>query len=171
MVYTFLDTGVLDELMVIPGYSELEQAKWVKEEFRLRIHQGERLIIPYAAMIEIGNHIAQVKKDSDRQRCAVQFSEFLNQSRNNQAPWFLCTDGMTEGQIAFLSEVFGKIGSEMRIGTGDLSIVYQYRVFCERVSGVAEDVRIWSLDHHIPVLQETLGYRYQKKGIRRRRDR
>lgn len=171
MVYTFLDTGVLDELIAIPGYSNSEQSLQIKMEFQTRIGLGEKLIIPYAAMIEIGNHIAQIKNDRERQRCAVQFSEFLNHSRNNQAPWFLCTDGLNEEQIAFISQEFGEIGYEMKIGTGDLSIVYQYRTFSERVSGVAEDIQIWSLDHHIPVLQEKLGVSYSKKEIRRRRDR
>ncbi len=173
MIYTFLDTGVLDELLVIPGFHNADRSKQVKDEFKERISKGEKLIIPFAAMIEIGNHIAQIKNnDSERKRCAEQFADFLDMSRNNRAPWILCTDGLTEEQIGFISDHFGEIGAEMQIGTGDISIVYQYEKFSERVSGTAEGVEIWSLDHHIPNLQKKMGITLQpEKKVKRRRDR
>lgn len=173
MTYTFLDTGVLDELLQIPAFSNEEQNRKIKQEFHERISRGEKLIIPFASMIEIGNHIAQIKNnDSDRRRCASEFAEFLDKSRNNKAPWILCIDGLTEEQIGFISEKFGDIGADMQIGTGDISIVYQYKMFRERVSGTAEGVEIWSLDHHISSLQRKLGTELQpQKMVKRRRDR
>ena len=84
MIYTFLDTGVLDELLQIPAFSSIERSIQIKEEFHERMIRGEKLIIPFAAMIEIGNHIAQIKNnDSERKRCAAQYAEFLDKSRNN----------------------------------------------------------------------------------------
>ena len=171
MIYTFLDTGVLDELLVIPGYFNEDRSRKVKTEFKERIDNGEKLIIPFAAMIEIGNHIAHIKNnDKERKRCAGKFAEFLNKSRNNKAPWMLCIDGLTEEQIGFISDHFGEIGADLQIGTGDISIVYQYEIFQERVSGTAEGVEIWSLDHHIPNLQRKLGSNLQpEKTVKRRR--
>lgn len=173
MTYTFLDTGVLDELLQIPAFSGTERSMQIKEEFNVRMTRGEKLIIPFAVMIEVGNHIAQIKtNDSERKRCAERFAEFLEKSRNNKAPWILCLDGLTEEQIGFISEKFGVIGAEMQIGTGDISIVYQYEKFRERVSGTAEGVGIWSLDHHIPNLQRKLGTELKpEKAVKRRRDR
>lgn len=173
MIYTFLDTGVLDEVLQIPAFSSIETSNQIKKEFNERIRRGEKLIIPFAAMIEIGNHIAQIRtNDSERKRCAAQFAEFLDKSRNNKAPWILCMDGLTEDQIKFISEKFGEIGADMQIGTGDISIVYQYEQFLERVSGTAEGVGIWSLDHHIPNLQSKLGAELQQnKVVKRRRNR
>ena len=173
MIYTFLDTGVLDELLQIPAFSKEGRSMWIKEEFKERMNRGEKLIIPFAAIIEIGNHIAQIKNnDNERKRCAAQFAEFLDKSRNNKAPWILCIDGLTEEQIGFISEKFGEIGADMQIGTGDISIVYQYERFRERVSGTAEGVYIWSLDHHIPTLQKKLGTELlTEKDVKRRRDR
>ena len=173
MIYTFLDTGVLDELLRIPGYFNEDRSKRIKTEFNERIKKGEKLIIPFAVMIEIGNHIAQIKNnDSERKRCAVQFAEFLDKSRNNKAPWILCIDGLTEEQIGFISDQFGEIGPDMQIGTGDISIVYQYEIFREKVSGTAEGVDIWSLDHHIPTLQRKMESNLQPvKIVKRRRNR
>ena len=173
MIYTFLDTGVLDELLQIPNYSNTETSKRIKEEFNERILSGEKLIIPFAAMIEIGNHIAQIKtNDGERKRCAGQFAEFLARSRNNKAPWMLCMDGLTEEQIGFISETFIEIGGNMQIGTGDISIVYQYDRFRERMAGTSEGVSIWSLDHHIPNLQRKMGSNRQpEKVVKRRKDR
>lgn len=172
MRYTFLDTGILDELLEIPTYSNKEKSTEIKKEFEARCRNGERMIIPFAAMIEVGNHIAQIKSsDTERQRCANQFAEFLKDSSNSKAPWTLCMDGLTNEQIVFISEKFGEVGAEMKIGTGDVSIVYQYEKFCERLSGIAEDIYIWSLDHHIPNLQKKLGKSFgQKRVVRRRRD-
>lgn len=173
MIYTFLDTGVLDELLEIPGHFSKSRSKQVKIEFNERIVNGEKLIIPFAAMIEIGNHIAQIKNnDNERKRCAGQFAEFLDKSRNNKAPWILCIDGLTEEQIGFISDHFGEIGADMQIGTGDISIVYQFEIFRGRVSGTAERVDIWSLDHHIPNLQRKMGKKIQQQEtVKRRRDR
>lgn len=124
-------------------------------------------------MIEVGNHIAQIKNnDNERKRCARQFAEFLDRSRNNKAPWMLCMDGLTEEQIGFISEKFTEIGGNMQIGTGDISIVYQYDRFRKRVSGTSEGVSIWSLDHHISNLQKKLENDLQpEKLVKRRRDR
>lgn len=173
IIYTFLDTGVLDELLTIPSYYNEERSKQIKIEFNQRIKKGEKLIIPFAAMIEIGNHIAQIKNNTnERKRCAAQFAEFLDKSRNNKAPWILCTDGLTDDQIGFISDHFGEIGADMQIGTGDISIVYQYDKFRERVLGTAEGVEIWSLAHHILNLQRRMGSSLQsEKEVRRRRSR
>ena len=170
MIYTFLDTGVLDELLQIPAYSDDGKSAQIKMEFKERINRGEKLMIPFAAVIEIGNHIAQIKtNDKERRRCAEQFAEFLDKSRNNTAPWILCVEGLTEDQIGFISEKLGEIGSSMQIGTGDISIVYQYKKFRETVSGTAEGVGIWSLDHHIPILQQKLDAELQYGGSGKRR--
>ncbi len=48
MIYTFLDTGILDELLKIPAHSNAEDSEKIKEEFRERIDSGEKLIIPFA---------------------------------------------------------------------------------------------------------------------------
>ena len=172
MRYTFLDTGVLDELLKIPKHSDEERSKQVKAEFDERIHRGEKLIIPFAAMIELGNHVAQIKNENERKRCAASFSEFLDSSRNNRAPWILCVDGLTEEQIGFISDKFERIGADMKIGAGDISIVYQFEKFQERIAGITEGVSIWSLDHHIPDLLRKLGIdRQLGQEIKRRKDR
>lgn len=167
MNITFVDTCVLDELLAVPGFSQ--QSEKVREEFNRRIQAGERIVIPFAAMIELGNHIAGVKHDENRIRCADRFCEFLEMSLSNTEPWFLYMDGIGEETIKFVCQNFREL-AETRIGIGDMEIVYQYQTYCQKGGTLTGTVQIWSLDHHISILQEKLKRNSvnSKKKIRRK---
>ena len=170
MVYTFLDTCILDELIRIPSFTDPVKSEQIHKEFKERRNRKEKLILPYSVMIEAGNHIAQIKNDTERLRCAKQFIEFLDMSYNQKSPWLLCTDGLDKSQIDFISRHFQEIAMDLESGTGDISIIYQYKVFSERLGDIAEDIQIWSLDHHIVSLIAKLGLQKQRHKVQRRRN-
>ena len=45
MIYTFLDTGVLDELLEIPGHFSEDRSKQIKSEFKGRVKNGEKFVV------------------------------------------------------------------------------------------------------------------------------
>ncbi|HEX4344931.1 MAG TPA: hypothetical protein VHZ31_05165 [Solirubrobacteraceae bacterium] len=55
---TFIDTSVLVEILKVPGKSQNHER--VTAELRARVESQESMILPTAAIIETGNHIAQV---------------------------------------------------------------------------------------------------------------
>lgn len=134
------------------------------------MNKKEKFILPYSVMIELGNHIAQIKNDAERLRCVKQFIEFLDMTYNQKSPWFLCTDGLDESQIDYISKNFQDIAMNFHSGTGDISIIYQYKIFSDRLGDIAEDIQIWSMDHHIVSLIEKLGLKKTRHTVQRRRN-
>lgn len=81
----FIDTSVLDNLLEIPKKSQdREQAK---HDFAKRQSENSRFILPITAVIETGNHIAQLSDGRVRRNIAEKFSSMLELTAQRQAPW------------------------------------------------------------------------------------
>ena len=109
------------------------------------------MVIPMAAVIEVGNHIAQLPGSERRDR-AVRFADFLRQSLSGTPPWVVSDATWDAG---FLDELVQ--GHAHRpglvdlcsggVGTGDGSILLElerYRKRSDVPSGLP--VELWSLD-------------------------
>lgn len=144
---TFIDTSVLVEVLGVPGKSQ--QSDEVKAELRERVEIGESMILPAAAIIETGNHIAQVSNGALRRKAAVAFSSILEWTVSETAPWTL---GGVQWNGPLLAAICrGARGcpplpdmASQGIGAGDVSILAEAEAYAARVAHV--DVRIWTLE-------------------------
>lgn len=82
---TFVDTSVLLEVLRVPGKSQQPDA--VRTELRERVGTGESLLLPTAAIVETGNHIAQIADGNLRRKYAESFVTILRSSTRGSRTW------------------------------------------------------------------------------------
>lgn len=145
-VVTFMDTSVVVEVLGIPGKSQ--QPDVIRDELRHRTAAGESLVLPTAAIIETGNHIAQLP-GPHRRRYAELFSTLLCATAEGRAPWVVNGARWDESLITKLHA--GARGcpsfpdmATQGVGLGDVSILAEAESYATRVRHV--NVRIWTLE-------------------------
>lgn len=143
----FIDTSVLVEVLGVPGKSQHRTE--VCKELRERTVSGESMILPTAAIIETGNHIAQLGNGTERRTLAQSFVKLLESTIAGAAPWVLNGARWDQGLLTAICRGARGCGplTEMAtqgIGAGDLSILAEADAYAARVTHV--DVRIWTLE-------------------------
>lgn len=143
----FLDSSILLELLEVPGKSQRKAV--IADELKDRVDAGETLLLPTAAIIETGNHIAQLPDGAARRRCAEGLHKLLGATSENAAPWVLNGASWNAALIRSICD-----GTDARpdlvematrgIGAGDVSILAEAEAYELRVARV--EVRIWTLD-------------------------
>lgn len=144
-----IDTSVFCALLKVPNLAE--QHGPVRGEIRTREQAGERLLLPFATILETGNHIAQNGDGRQRRAAAERFVEAVRASLDGRAPWV--PTQLPEGPVilkwldvfpdyAGSSDPHGK-----GIGLGDVSIVEEWKRQC--LLNPARRVLIWSFDQHL----------------------
>ncbi|HST41107.1 MAG TPA: hypothetical protein VLK58_16450 [Conexibacter sp.] len=143
----FLDTSVLVEVLRVPGKHQQPDA--VAAELRERVGSGASLILPTAAIIETGNHIAQVASGAERRTVAERFQTLLRATVDGAAPWALNGASWNGELLSAICE--GTRGcpplpemASQGIGAGDVSILAEAEAYAARVAHV--EVRIWTLE-------------------------
>jgi predicted nucleic acid-binding protein len=146
-VVVFLDTSVLVEVLRVPGKSQ--RSEEILLELRERTDAGQSLILPTAAIIETGNHIAQLGSGTQRRTLAERFAKLLESTVAPAAPWVLNGARWDGSLLTAISR--GARGcpplpemAAQGIGTGDVSILAEAEAYSARVTHV--DVRIWTLE-------------------------
>ncbi|WP_435124959.1 hypothetical protein [Actinacidiphila sp. bgisy144] len=144
----FVDTSILCNLLKIPGKCQ-DHAK-VVEEYQAKCHARDcDLLLPVTAIIETGNHIAQLSDGRQRRACAQLFAAMLRAVVDGEAPWAL---NKVEWNAAHLQSLIngGRTGSTLiehacnQLGCGDLNILIERDRYLARTSGVTATV--WTLD-------------------------
>jgi hypothetical protein len=144
----FIDTSVLVEVLKVPG--KRQRPTEVAAELRERTSAGESMILPTAAIIETGNHIAQLGDGTQRRTVAENFSLVLEATIAGDLPWAL--NGARWDEALLTAICRGTRGcpplpemATQKIGVGDVSILAEAEAYAARVAHV--DVRIWTLEH------------------------
>ena len=144
---TFIDTSILLELLRVPGKSQQPDA--IRDELKDRVGAGESLLLPTAAIIETGNHIAQVADGGMRRTCAEGLVKILVSTLREQPPWVLSSGRWDAALIGAICHGTASRPSlpqmaTQRVGAGDVSILAEVEAYERRVAGV--QVGIWTLD-------------------------
>lgn len=143
----FIDTSVLDNLLQIPGKDQdREQAQ--RDFVNLQRDTAVQFVLPVTAVIEVGNHIAQLNNGDDRRRIAAKFGGMLESVCGSEAPWVLHDFEWGETFLrAFLDGAStGTTWTDLAqagIGGGDLSILVEADLFNRRLKIASE---IWTYD-------------------------
>ena len=144
---TFIDTSVLLEVLKVPGKSQ--QPDVIAAELLARVQAKESMVLPTAAIIETGNHIAQLPDGGARRRLAAGLSSFLRAAIGRDHPWTLNGARWDDALLGAICD--GARGClalpEMAcqgVGVGDVSILAEAEAYERRVANV--NVTIWTLD-------------------------
>lgn len=148
----FLDTSVLLNLLNVPNKNS--DYATVLARFKDLVRQRVTLIIPIAAVVEVGNHLAQLAGFERRDR-SEQFAGILGQSLKGQTPWVVSG---TTWNADFLAELVQ--GSAHRqgmvdlctggVGTGDGAILLEVERFRQRIDlPRGRPIELWTLDNEL----------------------
>jgi hypothetical protein len=146
-VVTFVDTSVLCNILDVPLMSD--HSAEVKAEARERGERGERFVLPVTAVIETGNHIANVRQ-GDRRAAAARLVSLIQAIREHHPSWVLHE---VEWDDAFLTALcagsttgqpFVDLAGNKLLGAGDVAILVERERFKSRSAHL--DVRIWTLE-------------------------
>ena len=87
MYVHFIDTSVFMNIVNVPGRNQ--QRAEVMQELRelLKDNKTNALILPFATIIETGNHIAHGNDGNERRKAAQRFCECIQKTVKNEAPW------------------------------------------------------------------------------------
>lgn len=144
----FVDTSVLCNLLALPGKCQDRDA--VTAEVRaVTLRSDVQLVLPVAAVIETGNHIAQLAEGSKRRECARSFVELLKGVVDGQLPWVLHSMPWDARLIRLLCDGPGKIPNladmaSAQVGAGDVSILAECHLYSARTANVK--VTVWTYD-------------------------
>jgi hypothetical protein len=146
-VVTFVDTSILCNILRVPNKCSDHEA--VLSEAQARQARGELFIIPVTAVVETGNHIAQVRT-GDRRAAAERFVGLIDAVRAETRPWVLhevewdssflvaLCNGSTTGQS------FIDLAGNGQLGGGDVAILVERDRYRQRTA--YRTVQLWSLD-------------------------
>ena len=135
-----VDTSVLLNIMDVPDRNQHRGD--VLDRLATLIDAGDHLFIPMAAIVEVGNHIAQVKNGAHRRAAAERFVKEVRSALADEAPWKPINFPSNQEVLTWL-DAFPESATQ-GIGMGDLSIKQEWVALCERHA--LSRVWVWALD-------------------------
>lgn len=151
----FLDTSVLLNVLDVPRRNDDRAA--VIDKFKALVNKGALLVVPLAAILEVGNHIAQLER-GQREHHAKTFSDLLREAVGGTRPYLISG---AHWDPEFLRELIDGTTPSRRltvlaargVGTGDGSILLEMHRFGRRVDlPSGRRVELWTLDKELEKL-------------------
>lgn len=163
MVVHFIDTSVFVNIVNVPNMND--QREEVMKELKTLLHAKERqvMILPFATIIETGNHISQNGNGQQRRETAKFFCEIIRNTINGKAPWIYYGKQMRPEDLMEICLEFPDAAMTGE-GFGDLSIINAYQRYRDETPAISE-IRIWSLDKH---LKDTYHEKMKMPSVRNR---
>lgn len=140
-----MDTSVFCELLQVPGKSNADRHQQTRDFLAEGAREGLVFLLPWATVLETGNHIGQVADGTLRRRVAKLFVDAVGRSLNGDAPWSP-SGPLTAERMASLLRKFVEWSTRYESGLGDLSIVDEWEHQC--AVNPNRRVWVWSLDGH-----------------------
>jgi hypothetical protein len=134
-----IDTSVLLNVIDVPSFNQ--ERSLILRQFKERIERNDTLLLPYAAIVETGNHIAQLKGDY-KFIYAEKFVSQVKGALNGDAPW-KPLKFPTYDEWAIWLDGFPTFAGQ-GIGFADYSMIKEWEQQAALFG--AYSVRIWSLD-------------------------
>jgi len=140
MTICLVDTSIFCNLLEVPGRCQDKQA--VLEGLEQKIHDRWSLLLPLAAVIETGNHIAHCANGANRRSAAERFVRQVRMAMEGKAPWVVTPISDTSDWLSWLDDF---PDNAMRgVSIADLTIIKEYERQC--ALNPARRVMVWTLD-------------------------
>lgn len=154
MYVHFIDTSIFLNVINVPGRSQHHVE--VMDELKALIKtKDSALVLPFATIIETGNHIAHCGDGQQKRKAAEKFRECIDKTIHNKAPWQYYGNQMTKEDLQAICDKFPDCAMRGQ-GFGDLSIVRAYEKYKSETPAIHK-IRIWSLDAHLKdIYDETI---------------
>lgn len=149
----FIDTSVFVNILDVPKMNN-ERKEVMHRLKELITGEGNALILPFATIIETGNHIAHCANGNERRRAAERFKDYIIKMINEEAPWKYYGEQFGIEDLKIMCENFPDMAMKGE-GIGDLSIIQAYEKY-KSTSVSVSHICIWSLDNHLSSYSEDL---------------
>jgi hypothetical protein len=84
-----VDTSYLTELFGVPGFSNEQGMREVRRRFKDATKGGCLIFVPIPCLLELANHVSDVRDGSRRQELANQLLSSVAHSIKNAKPWIV----------------------------------------------------------------------------------
>ncbi len=140
MTICLVDTNVFCNVLEVPGFCQHRDE--VLAELEEVVNAGWNLLLPVAAILETGNHIARAANGHHRRQAANRFVDQVEKALNGEAPWVITPLPGKETWSQWLGDFpdHASAGREF----GDLSIIQEFYQQC--ALHPKRRVLIWSRD-------------------------
>ena len=138
-----VDSSVLLNIIDVPGRNQRRVE--VLDRLSALIDSEDHLFIPMAAIVEVGNHIAQVANGAHRRAAAQRFVKEVRSALADEAPWKPINFPSNEEVLSWL-DAFPDSATK-GVGMGDLSIRQEWASCCHRYA--MSRVWVWTLDRDL----------------------
>lgn len=143
MTIVIVDTSIFLNILGVPGKAQdREKVRSVLEKL---VDERAELLLPMVALVEAGNHIAQLKNGDDRRRFMKELVNITRQALRGEASWVL----VPYPDPAELEDSLHRLPDDATRGLGfaDASIVAVWER--QRRRWPTRRVAIWSVDSHL----------------------
>lgn len=133
-----VDTSVLMNILDIPNYNQ--DRPMIFEHFKQRVSNKDKFLLPYIAILEAGNHIAQLP--SNRYGLADKFIKYIKDALDGTAPW-TPLNFPNQNDINNILLNFPNMASK-KIGFGDCAIINEWKIQKNKFPNYS--IRVWTID-------------------------
>ena len=152
MYVHFIDTSVFLNIINVPGRNQQREEVMKELKRLLKFSNDNVLILPFATIIETGNHIAHCGDGNVRRKTAEKFCECIDKTIKNEAPWQYYGNQLTVEDLSEICKEFPDLAMREE-GFGDLSIIQAYKKYKDETPAIHK-IRIWSVDSHLKDIYE-----------------
>jgi len=137
-----VDTSVFLNVLNVPGRNQ--QRDEVLQHFKKRVEGKDSFLLPFASIVETGNHVAHLD-GNNRFRFAQLFRDEVQKTIEGSSPWKPMDFPEKPHVLSWLTDF--PQNAAKGIGFADHSIIKQWER--QRDLSPQYSVRIWSLDSHL----------------------
>ncbi len=158
----FLDSSVLLNLLEVPRKSSQRKEALSRFKELRKPDAGVLLVIPIAAVVEVGNHLAQLHRDERSKPCEA-FGTLLRLAIEGRAPFLLSGAGWDGDFLTTLIEGPTPdrrmdVLCQRGVGAGDASILLEVEHYRDRVDvGSSTPCEIWTYDNGLRTMASAIG--------------
>ncbi|OFU55605.1 hypothetical protein CFREN_01235 [Corynebacterium freneyi] len=145
----FVDTSVLTCLLDVPGKNQDRES--VIPQFKTYKKAMVTMILPVTAVVETGNHIAQLSDGHQRREAAQRFDKTLAKVESGESPWIPNELTWDPTMIRRLRNTTAS-GDDLverlaqKVGAGDCMILAERAEYSERSQIPLSNIAVWTLD-------------------------
>jgi len=141
-----VDTSYLLELYDVPGASSDECVARIKSLFGKGVQDGCSFFVTIGCILEVGNHIADVRSGRQRRKLAIRLKDDVTGSVNEGRPWVVLPPQGLEELVSLLDVFPDRFAGPLRLGLVDAQVIEEARRLKGKHGSLGAVVHIWTKD-------------------------
>ncbi len=165
-----LDTSYLLELFACGRDSQPVASREVRKRFKTALGKGGRFFVPLPCLFELGDHIADVRHDAERERLAKLLCTTVADCLSKSNPWTITPTAEPSAVLPPLLERFVPLAAKQSLGLVDAFTADEAARLKKKFADLKSRVHLWTNDRPLKRLEpdkEEDPYLWNADGTRR----